>query len=217
MKPVDQNIREELSMLTSEKEASELAHVAELLMQTPKFTRKPQPHDSSWKLLASRIKESRHSRLYRWRYAFAAVPAVFVLLIGLIGFSAHALPGDMTYSVKRYAESAQATLALSPAKRAEACSVFMKRRANELAHLNGARLTIDTVTSLNAAIIEEAQEFSEYADQAGNDRIDLQQQRVRDAKYVIEALNTTLEHTNDKAQEAVIKKTKAAMQDIVNG
>lgn len=213
----DDTIIDELSALTSHKEARELAQVAELLMQTPKFTRKPQPHDSSWKLLASRIKESRHSRLYSWRYAFVAVPTVFVLLIGLVGFSAHALPGDMTYSVKRYAESAQATLALSPAKRADACSMFMKRRANELAHLNETRLTIDTVTSLNAAIIEEAQEFAEYADQSGSDREELQQQRIRDAKYVIEALDTTLEHTNDKAQEAVIQKTKAAMLDIVNG
>ena len=218
MKQEQHTIANELAGLASAREARELAAVADVLMQTPKVKRSPAAQRSGWRLLEARMQETlgtRKPKWYAWRWVFVAVPALALLVVGIITISMHAVPGDATYAVKRRVEAVQLTLAFTDAKRADACSVLMKRRANELAILSGDKLKTSTVYALNGAIKEEAEEFAEYAEKSGGSSARLQQQRVRDAQYVIDALSAAQQHTKNADQLSSIKATQKLMQTIV--
>jgi hypothetical protein len=149
-----------------------------------------------------------------WR--LAAVPAfMFLALFGVVALAQTSLPGDPTYGIKRGTESVQLTLASSDTKKADMCSMFMKRRANELAQLPAGTTNSAKVVALTASIKEEAQEFSQFADNAGDNRNTLRTQRTRDAQYVIEALKISQGQQTDQQSQQAITKTIADMSSIV--
>lgn len=217
MKQSESELLSELKGSTSPKEAMDLSIVAEKLMQTPQFTRSKEAHEDTWAEISSRMRVSRTAKSHKWKFSLVLAPALLLIVVAAVAFTSTALPGDLTYSLKRSGEEVRTFVAFSPVNRAGTCSVFMKRRADELATLSGSTSTA-TVQSLNDSILEEAQEFSEYADKAtGQDQEKLQQQRVSDAKYVLESLDTALRRTDNPEQKTVIQHTIDSMNTIVNG
>ena len=214
MSQVQEDIRRELAQVAGTKEANQLAPIADMLVEVPKFTRPRTTHATSWRLIEDRIEESHHKRSWRW-WQLAVVPAVLLVLIGVAFAAQNALPGDATYSIKRKIENVQIALALSPAKKADICSIQMKRRANELALLSSAKLQTRTVKQMSDAILGEAKEFSEYVQKSGTASGRLKMQQARDASYVIEALKSTAQHTSQTDQIKIINDTSSAMQNII--
>jgi hypothetical protein len=170
-------------------------------------------HAQGWELLNERIAGHATPRS-RWKIGrWFAIPAGLAVVFGIVVLmSFSALPGDVTYAVKRATENAQVRFASSDSKKADACSMQMKRRANELARLQPSRLTVQTVNDLNSSILEEAAEFQEYIQKSGNDKSRLVEQRQRDIRYVIAALQSAGSHAEGSAQKTAIDQIIKTLQ-----
>ncbi len=215
MKTQQKPIQQELSDITTPELKQQVA-VADALSQTPRLGRSRLAIRSGWALLQSRARESGRLIRYHRRRVAVVVALLALLCMGAVALSLSSLPGDALYAVKRRVEDVQVKIALTNAKRADACSVIMKRRANELALLSGSTLQTSTIRSLNQSIQQKAEEFEAYADKSGSKSIRLEQQRARDAKYVIEALHAAQKHANSADQRAAIQQTQDAMKRIVD-
>lgn len=208
-------LERELRETASPAEVASLLSLANGLSRAGQPTRSKATHKATWRAVSGYIAAGR-SPWYRLNWKFALIPAGAIAAVaGVVFFSQNALPGDVTYSVKRASENVQLAVAISDAKKAGICSVQMKLRANELARLPEDRLSTTTVSELTASILEEAKEFEEYASKSGNNAAALQQQRIRDARYVVEALDTAKKHTTDEQQLKAIEDARSAMQAIV--
>jgi hypothetical protein len=211
------NPAQDLQEVFSTAEISKLDTFAEGLQRLQaQPARSSSAKHAGWQVLESAI-ESESSRL-RWPglWKITAIPALgFFVMLTLLLVAQTALPGDTTYGLKRGTENLQLTLASSDAKKADMCSMLMKRRANELAQLPAGTKNTDQVLALTASIKEEATEFSEFADKAGTSKAQLRVQRSRDAQYVVEALKISQTQQTDSGSQRAISNAIVSMSTIV--
>lgn len=137
-----------------------------------------------------------------------ALPAFAVVLLAvvLVGGAQSAQPGQPLYSVKRLSENARLAVTLSPAAKARHCSTNMRRRADELAMLP-AGASSSTISELTGQIVNEAQEFGEYAKDAGTERTALEALRGQDISYVKTKLEAASAKQTTPADQDAMKRT----------
>jgi hypothetical protein len=213
----EDDVAAELSGIFSPSEIRELDNFANGIQKMHAHpARSEDAKRAGWHLLERTIGAGHATHRWSLFWRLAAVPAfMFLALFGVVALAQTSLPGDPTYGIKRGTESLQLTLASSDTKKADICSMLMKRRANELAQLPAGTANSAKVVALTASIKEEAQEFSQFAENAGADRSTLRTQRARDAQYVIEALTISQGQQTDQQSQQAITKTIADMSSIV--
>lgn len=204
-------LAEELQSVASPAEVKALHRVGLYLANAPQPQRSKQAHQALWYRLSTEAADVKKRGLkLAWKLALA--PLLLIALVFALPFmSQSALPGDATYSIKRATENVQLAAALSPAKKANLCSIQMKQRANELAKLSEKNISTGTVQYLTSSIMEEANEFQEYTRKSGAQKAQLEQQRNRDVSYVIDALNKAAGSV-DENQLKLINATKDDLQ-----
>lgn len=206
----------ELAGQTTAKEAAALLKLADELQAMPQLKRSPAAKHLGWQGIEERIHAARRPFWKSWK-PYALAPALLLIaLLVTVPLSQDAIPGNATYGIKRASESVQLALAFSPSHKADLCSMYMKRRANELAQLPAARANGTTVQNLSSAILDEAREFENFAKASGPNQARLFEQRKRDAHYVIAALQATHDIQQTSEQKAAIAKTIQVMQGIID-